>query len=90
MFEVTKSTLYHLFIAQNQNCLLERSMILLYCGENLISYLVTFLTCSVLLIFLTTSIQFKCQATTIGLKNLGKDGSSRLRSFHYFPFKRPF
>ena len=40
-------------------------MILLCCGENLITYLVTFLTCSVLLIFLT--IQFKCQVTKNGL-----------------------
>ena len=40
-------------------------MILLCCGENLISYLVKFLTCSVLLIFLT--IQFKCQVTQNGL-----------------------
>ena len=40
-------------------------MILLCCGENLITYLVTFSTCSVLLIFLT--IQFKCQVTKNGL-----------------------
>ena len=40
-------------------------MILLCCGENLITYLVTFLTCSVLLIFLT--IQFKYQVTKNGL-----------------------
>ena len=50
---------------QSWNVLSERSMILLCCGENLITYLVTFLTCSVLLIFLT--IQFKCHVTKNGL-----------------------
>ena len=65
MFEVTKPALYNLFIAQNLKCLSERSMILLCCGENLVSYLVTFVTCSVHLNFLT--IHFKSQVTKNGL-----------------------